>query len=463
MNSSLQLFYSVLISIVVFTSLQGQSKFIIGADVSYLDQIERHGGVYKDSGKIKDVLQILKDHGYTHIRLRIWHTPVDSINDLTSTISIAKRVKLLNMKLLLDFHYSDTWADPANQTKPKVWQNSSFAALKESVYTYTRSVLLRMKNENVYPEMIQIGNETICGMLWYDGNVCGSYNNATQWSQYAALVKEGVRAIRETENDSGSTKIILHIDKGGDSNASQWFFDNITAQQIPFDIIGLSFYPWWHGTFSQLDDNIRLLISRYSKQVLVVETAYPWTLQWNDNSTNIVGSESQLLSGYPATPDGQAKFLKDLSSLLMMIPDGKAFGLFYWAPEYIVAPGMGSVWENVTLFNFSGDALKSVGAITAVQENIYKTERPLEFNLFQNYPNPFNGKTVIQFSLSHADNISIKIFDQLGRELGTITDQWFNAGMNSVTFNAVNLPSGLYICRLSAKTTVQAGKIVLIK
>lgn len=445
------------------TLLQSQSEFIVGADVSYLDQIEQLGGVYKDSGKVRDALQILKDHGYTHIRLRVWHTPVNGINNLQSTIHIAKRVKALGMKMLLDFHYSDTWADPAHQTKPAAWQSAPYAALKESVYSYTYSVLQSMKNELVYPELVQIGNETICGMLWNDGHVCGTNNTAAQWAQYAGLVKESIRAVQETESDSGSTKIILHIDKGGDANASRWFFDNITALQIPFDIIGLSFYPWWQGTFAQLEANITSLINRFSKHVLIVETAYPWTLQWNDNKNNIVGNENQLHSGYAATPEGQAKFLKDLSILLRNIPGGNAFGFFYWAPEYIVVSGMGSVWENLTLFNFSGEALPAVSAVTSVQEQSEVRNRPQEFTVLSNYPNPFNDRTIFRFSLSQSEITSITIADCLGREQGVIAHQWFDAGEYTIPYDAADLPSGVYFCRLTTKTASLTRKIILIK
>ncbi len=461
-NDEINYLKTIVFMMLLFVSHNyAQSEFIIGADVSYLDQIERHNGVYKEKGIPKDALLILKDHGFTHIRLRLWHTPAVGVNDQNSTVTIAKRAKALGLKLLLDLHYSDTWADPGKQAKPAAWKDLAYNVLLESVYVYTKHVMQTMKNNNVYPELVQIGNETICGMLWNDGNVCGSDNNAQQWYQYGMLVKEAIRAVRETEPTIGSTKIMLHVDRGGDSASCRWFFDHVAIQQIPYDIIGLSYYPWWHGTFPLLDANIRALVQRYSKEVMIAETAYPWTLQGNDNENNIIGLENQLTAGYPATVTGQQKFLTDLSLLLKSIPDKKASGLFYWAPEDISAPGLGSVWENLALFDFSGEVLSSARIATSNSE--YSIQLPKESVLLFNFPNPFNPSTTVSFSIPQAGLVTIKIFDLLGKEISTIAERSFNAGAHTVRFDAKGLSSGTYLCRLTNGANTAVQKIVLVK
>ena len=283
---------------------------------------------------------------------------------------MANRIKTLGLKILLDIHYSDTWADPGHQTKPAAWVNLSFQDLKDSVYQYTFNVITALKNQNTLPEIVQIGNEITCGMLWDDGCVCDQFNSPQQWAQLAELINEGIRGVNESLETGDTVKIMIHIDRGGDNNGSQWFFDHLIEQNVNFDIIGLSYYPWWQGTFSDLEFNINDLAQRYGKEIILVETAYPWTLDWYDNTHNIVGDSSQLLPGYPATVEGQTNFLSDLITLVRNIPDNKGTGLFYWAPEWISVPSLGSPWENVTLFSFTGELLNSISVFDSIPSDV---------------------------------------------------------------------------------------------
>lgn len=334
-------------------------SFIRGVDISFTPQIEDLGGKYKLNGVEKDVLDIFKENGANYVRLRLWHTPKDGYCGLAKTIAYAQRVKAKGLKFLLDIHYSDTWADPGHQTKPIAWAGISYGALKDSVYSYTKYVIEALKNQNAPPDMVQIGNEITSGMLWPDGRVGGSGDQTQAWKQFGELVKQGILGVKDAAG-SVPIKTIIHIDQGGKNSVCRWFFDNLIAQGVQFDLIGLSYYPWWHGSLTQVKDNLNDLSTRYNKDIVIAETAYPWTLQYADNVGNIVGSSSQLQPGYPATVKGQKDFLIALSKLIKDTNNKKGIGFFYWEPGYISVPPIGSPWENCATFDFNGEALNSL-------------------------------------------------------------------------------------------------------
>ncbi|MBN1559822.1 glycosyl hydrolase 53 family protein [candidate division KSB1 bacterium] len=446
-----------------------KGEFIQGVDLSALAEIEDHGGIFKENGMAGDALQIFKDHGINFIRLRIWHTPVAGYDDLDKTLRMARRIKALGLKFLLDFHYSDTWADPGHQQKPAAWENVPFQALKDSVYQYTRHVITALNDQNTPPDIVQIGNEIICGLLWDDGRVCDQHNTPQKWAQLAELINQGVRGIKESIDPGDSVKIMIHVDRGGDNAGSRWFFDHLLAQNVDFDIIGLSYYPWWHGTLSSLRFNLHDLAQRYGKEIIIVETAYPWTLDWRDDRHNIVGTASQLHAGYPATVDGQAKFLHDLFDLVQNIPDNLGLGLFYWAPEWISAPQLESPWENVTLFDFSGELLHSITAFESASSDLSAPDRSsCSFHLYQNYPNPFNPETAVRFELARQARVTLKIHDALGRHVRTLMNNFAAAGEHAIVWDGKDdagrdLRSGLYICSLQSDDQQQSRKILLLR
>ena len=345
----------------------GQARFIKGADISFLEEVEKGGGVFTEGGEPRDALDILKRHGFNFIRLRVWVSPAEGYCDLESTLLMAERAAAKGFGLLIDLHYSDTWADPGRQTKPAAWSGVSGRALEDSVRGYTRGVIAALAAQGTLPDMVQIGNEIVCGMLWDDGRVCDSFNTPERWNALARLIGAAVAGVRDATVPGDSVGIMIHIDRGGDNGASRWFFDHLIAEGVDFDIIGLSFYPWWHhGTLAGLRDNLADLSERYGKGIVIAETAYPWTLGWRDDEHNIVGLPEQLLPGYPATVGGQAAFLADLMSTVASAPASSGRGVFYWAPEWIAAPSFGSAWENVTLFDFSGEVLGSIGVFDSV-------------------------------------------------------------------------------------------------
>ncbi len=336
--------------------------FIIGADISFLQEIENHGGVFRENGSAKNLLDILSDHGFNYARLRLWHTPPAGYCGLDSTLVIAARIKAAGLGLLLDLHYSDTWADPGAQSKPHAWEGLAFDSLRDSVYEYTLVVISRLKGRNALPDMVQIGNEITCGMLWDDGRVCGTSDTPEQWAKLGDLIAAGIEGVDAALGPGDSTRIMIHIDRGADIGGATWFFDNPAIQGIDFDVIGLSYYPWWHGTLDEVEATLDSLARRYNRDVIVVETAYPWTLDWYDDTHNVIGLPEQLHPGYPATVGGQEDFLADLMDIIVTTPSCRGRGVFYWAPEYIPVPGMGSPWENLTLFDFDGDLLSSISA-----------------------------------------------------------------------------------------------------
>jgi len=332
--------------------------FMNGVDASYLQQIEDAGGLYYQNGAAKDALQIFKDHGINTIRLRLWVAPMIGYNDLGHTLTMAKRVKDLGLGLMIDFHYSDTWADPGKQYKPAAWSSLSGEELQKAVHDYTFQVIEALKKQGTLPDTVQIGNEITPGMLWDDGRVGGAYES--NWPQFTALLKAGITGVQDALDKGEKVGIVLHVDQGANNSTCRWFFDNIVAQEVPFDYIGLSYYPWWHGNMTDLKNNLNDLATRYHKPILIVETAYPWSLENNDNMGNLVGPLEELLPEFPASVEGQRDFLLKEIEILQDVPEGLGMGIFYWAADDITSPHFGSVFENAATFDFEGNVLESL-------------------------------------------------------------------------------------------------------
>jgi beta-galactosidase len=242
---------------------------MVGADISFLPQLEDRGMKFSDNGIEKDAVTILKDHGFNYVRLRIFndpardsgYSPKKGFCDLANTKKMAKRVKDAGMKLLLDFHYSDYWADPGKQYKPAAWRNLSFDELKKAIYDYTKKVMQELKDQGTVPDMVQVGNEINHGMIWSEGHV-------SHLDSLAQLINAGTAAVKAVDP---SVIMMLHVALGGQNNESVFFIDNMIARGVPFDVIGESYYPKWHGTLDDLRDNLNDLVRRYNKDVIVVE------------------------------------------------------------------------------------------------------------------------------------------------------------------------------------------------
>ncbi len=332
---------------------------IMGADISSLKKSEDMGGVYAyEDGTQADALKILSDHGMNYARIRLWVNSPDGYHGKAQLLEMAKRLKEYEIKLLVDFHYSDSWADPGKQPKPKAWENLDFEGLKKALYDYTFDVCNSLKAQGTPPDMVQIGNEITNGMLWPDGKNDNSFDNL------AALLKEGVRAVKDC---SPSTLIMLHIDNGGNNEMYRWWFDNIIGKGVPFDLIGASYYPYWHGTLADLQNNLDDIALRYNKDIIVVETAYAFTPDDNDNYENIITIQTQ--PGYPFTPEGQAKMLADIMTIVRAVPNGHGLGVVWWDATWTAVPGngwdpthpaYGNNWENQALFDFANRSLPAM-------------------------------------------------------------------------------------------------------
>jgi len=344
----------LLFTLPVFTQTGGVD-FIRGVDISTTPQIKNAGGVWKLNNVAGDMLDIFKTNGANYVRLRLWHTPTNKYCGLDSTLAFAKEVKAKGFHFLLDIHYSDWWADPGQQTKPAAWNGLSFAVLTDSVRSYTKRVIQAFKNQNTLPDMVQVGNEITPGMLWPDGKI-----SVGGWGNFTTLLKAGIQGVKEVDT---TCKIMIHIDRGGDNASCRWFFDNLRSNNVSYDIIGLSYYPWWHGSLSAAQNNLNDLATRYNKDLIIVETAYPWTTQYmNDGVGNVGFDPAKLPSGYPVNPQGQRDFLTYLIQLIKNTTSKKGIGFFYWEPAYISVPPVGSAWENYALFDFSGNAFPTIQA-----------------------------------------------------------------------------------------------------
>jgi arabinogalactan endo-1,4-beta-galactosidase len=346
-------------------SIQAQT-FTMGADVSYVRRCEDKGAIWKNSaGAASDIFAVLNSYATDAIRLRVWVNPSEGYCNKADVLGLALRAKNAGINgLYLSFHYSDTWADPGNQKKPAAWKRYSVSQLEQAVHDHTKDVVSALMAQGTPPTMVSIGNEINCGMLWPDGNVCGS-RGWTKWPTLAKFINAGRNGVR---NAGSSAQIVLHISEGGDNNETgRWWFDNITSQGVQYDVIAISYYSYWHGPLSELDFNIRDLRARYGKPVIVAETAYPFTLGWADWTDNVIGTESQLYPGYPATPEGQRSFFQ---AVVTTAKNAGASAVFYWGGEWVAGKDdkdtNGSTWENQALFDFSWKALP---ALSVLQNN----------------------------------------------------------------------------------------------
>lgn len=319
--------------------------WISAVDISRFPEIRQYGHVFYDStGTAHPFISILRESGVNTVRLRLWVNPIDTISGLQQVSDFAEELRAFGFHIWLCLHYSDTWADPGRQITPQQWQGLSFAELRDSVYDYTRRVVLKIQ-----PDYIQIGNEINPGFLHPQGNI------TTHQQQFNALLETGIKAVRE---HSSLSRIIIHI--AGIKDAL-WFYDQIDS--LDYDIIGLSYYPLWHGkSLDSLSTILRQLSGNYQKQILIAETAYPFTLNWNDQTNNIVGLNSQLIPGIPATPAGQAEYIAQLKHVIQEVDGG--VGICYWGAELIAWKGNqatdGSSWENQALFSFDNKALPAL-------------------------------------------------------------------------------------------------------
>jgi arabinogalactan endo-1,4-beta-galactosidase len=364
--------------LLVLTTVCGAmpSEFLVGGDISALTRIEQADGVFRDEGKPGDAIEIMSKYGCNCFRLRLFVNPTKQgavVNDLAYTIALAKRIKAAGAKLLLNFHYSDTWADPGRQLKPKAWEDLDFDSLERTVYEYTRDCISQFKQAGVLPDMVQPGNEIAPGMLWPDGKLYGVGEPEKQWDKFARLLKAGARGVQDGAGGE-SVRIVLHIHCGGDWSKTKWFFENIEKRDVPYDIIGLSYYPWWHGSMQDLRENISNAVATFDKDIFVVETAYPNRPARVSKAKD--GADKNM--PWPMTPAGQEAFLTELIATVRETPKERGIGALWWYPESIPAKGL-EIWYGGAnaMFDREGNVLPSMNAF---QEAVDKPKRKIDFS-----------------------------------------------------------------------------------
>ncbi|WP_405617729.1 arabinogalactan endo-beta-1,4-galactanase [Streptomyces sp. NBC_00076] len=341
---------------------------IRGVDISSLPKNEDKGAVYRRAdGRRQDPVRILAEAGVTHARLKVWVDPADGYNNKAHILPLARRLKRAGVGIWVDFHYSDTWADPAHQNKPAAWQDLDVPGLTRAVYDHTADVLGALRRQGTPADLVQIGNELNGGMLWPEGDW-------EHWDNLAAFLKAGLRAARDT---TPRVRTILHLANGGDNGLYRWWFDNAVSYGVDFDIIGLSYYPFWHGPVEQAAANMADITARYGKPCVIAETAYPFTLKSEDDVNDIMNDPSQLTEGFPATPEGQAAWLRAVADLAAAVPGGKGLGYCYWEGLWTYRAGSGwdptdqasgNAWENLALFDFEDRALPGLRTLGRYRE-----------------------------------------------------------------------------------------------
>ena len=330
---------------------------LLGGDVSALARIEAGGSVFRDDGQPADALEALVAHGSNTFRLRLFVDPNPEldvqVNDLPYTIALAQRVKAAGATLILDFHYSDTWADPGKQFIPAAWEHLDFDALEQQVETYSADVIAQMKAAGALPDIVQIGNEIDGGLLWPMGKIgWEGFDEPVNYERFGRLLEAGIRGVRSALGPGDDVRIMLHYSQGASVGGTRWFFDHVEAQDVDYDLIGLSWYPYWHGTLAQLAANLEATALRYDRDIVVVETNYPWRGGWTP-ATPLPGWQA-----WPLSPAGQAEFLRDLLDVVAATPNDRGAGVIWWYPEAIRTPGL-FVWGDgaLALFDDEGDIL----------------------------------------------------------------------------------------------------------
>jgi arabinogalactan endo-1,4-beta-galactosidase len=362
--------------------LYALDQFAMGVDLSYVNQIEDHGGTYRDDSQVRDPFRIFKDHGANIVRLRLWHDPTWTrtvygdggarmYNNIADVEKSIRRAKAQGLAVNLDFHYSDTWADPGTQKPPAAWnQVTDRSQLATLIYQYTYNTLRELGDKGLMPEMVQLGNEINCGLFFTDtapefpvANCCSG-----QWAELGEYLNTAIKAARDASAQSSvKPQVALHV--AGPENVQRWFDNLISVGRVTdFDIVGFSYYPLWHSkvSFAEISTLVSTWKDRYDKKVMVLETAYPWTLAGADDYDNIF-SKQPPLPGYPFTIEGQHSFL---TALTQKIVSGGGDGVMYWEPAWITSRlkdlwGTGSSWENAALFDFTGNALPSIDYMSA--------------------------------------------------------------------------------------------------
>jgi len=400
-----------------------------GADIGWLSQMEAQGYVFRDNAGVqRNCLDILKGKGMNALRFRVWVNPAGVYCSKRDVAYMAHRADSAGFKVMLDFHCSDTWADPGHQTKPAAWASDSFPQLQADLYNHVYGVLDTLRSLGVRPAWVQIGNETNDGMLWEDGRA------STHMSNFAALIQSGYNAVKAIDS---SIQVIVHLSNGHDDAMFRRIFDGLKSNGAHWDIIGMSVYPYWAGLPWATDDSLALItmqdmITRYQTKVMVVETGY----LYNQAAT-------------------AKQFLLDL---IARTESAGGLGVFYWEPESYS-------WMGYNLGAWDPSSKQPTIALDAFL-SITGADRPVTRfpgYSFAVYPNPFNPSTRIEYDIPESSHVTITVYTVLGGARATLLDGFEPAGHHAVVWTPVSAASGVYFCRIVAGGYVRTERVVLAK
>lgn len=373
-------------------------EFLLGADLSLAKRIADAGGRYRHHGRGGSLPSLLRQAGMNSARLRLFHTPSGEgaqVNDLAYTLALARELHDEGFAICLAPHYSDTWADPGKQFVPAAWAHLGFAELVDEVYAYSRGVATAFRMEGIVPRVVQIGNEITPGILWEHGRIARGHSAASlrwdaeelgeseraSWARLAELLKAGAAGFRDGLAPH-ATEIMLHIDRGGDWEASCWFFGNIESHGVPYDAAGLSYYPFWHGMPEDLDRTCRELLERFGKPIHLAELAHPHRAHPFYGAA-LCGSDevwNGIVQRYPLTPEGQRRFVEEVVPIIMDLPGGGGRAALYWAPEWIPVAGFRdeadaeACWARA-LFDEDGNALPALDSFAQLRQRAARPGR----------------------------------------------------------------------------------------
>ena len=400
-----------------------------GADIGWLSQMEAQGYVFKDNAGVqRNCLDILKGKGMNALRFRVWVNPSSVYCSKRDVASMAHRADSAGFKVMLDFHCSDTWADPGHQTKPAAWASDSFAQLQADLYNHVYGVLDTLRSLGVRPAWVQIGNETNDGMLWEDGRA------STHMANFAGLIQSGYSAVKAVDS---SIQVIVHLSNGHDDAMFRRIFDGLRNNGAHWDIIGMSVYPYWANLPWATDDSLALItmqdmISRYQTKVMVVEAGYLYN-----------------------QPTAAQLYLLDL---IAKTKAAGGLGVFYWEPESYSWMGYNlGAWDPAT--KQPTIALDAFLSITSA--DLPETRFP-GYSLTV-YPNPFNPSTRIEYDIPGSSRVTITVYTVLGEARDTLVDGVEPAGHHAIVWTPRNAASGIYFCRIVAGPYARTERIVLAK
>lgn len=343
---------------------KGAWERYLGGDVSSLMEVEENGRVFRNGeGEETDVFALLTEGGMDSVRIRLWNDPVDEFgvpyndghNDLATAIAIGQRATAAGMRVFLDFHYSDHWADPAQQKAPRAWAGMGLEEKRQALYDFTRESLQALLDAGVNVTMVQVGNETTSGLA-----------GETEWEAITTLMKAGLQAVRDTARDH-DREILTALHFTG-WEGYEWYAGRLAEYEVEYDVFAASYYPYWHGTVEEQAGALAQVAECYGKKVVIAEFAYPYGAYDLDGHFNSVGTGLDF--PYPLTPEGQEEALRDALGLLDALGD-RCLGFFYWEPAWIGYQGpngAGSPWENQALFDAGGKPLPALALFREKQK-----------------------------------------------------------------------------------------------